>query len=68
MLIDGLVPVPAEVSRRAWNVAQWLNTEPSFDFRGDWLNLVLQADPERLMWSQCALLFGLERLHKERRP
>lgn len=69
MLIDEMVPVPVDISRRAWDVAVWLRSLHSIYVEDDgmarWLQqVVVETNPDKLGWSQCAVLFELERLHK----
>ena len=68
--LDALLPVPAIVSRRAWECAFDLGQEHS-SFIGNetlwhWFQeIVTQRDPEGLTWGECAALF---RLHRHYRP
>ena len=66
--IDALFPVPAEVSRRAWECAFDLGQHHS-NYLGAalwlWLLTVVNRDPEHLTWGEVGALFRLHKLHRE---
>lgn len=69
MIADAICPVPADVSRRAWECAADLGQEHSgvIGSPAVWhmLQGIVQRDPEELTWAECAMLF---RLHRQFRP
>ena len=66
--MDCLVPVPREVSRRAWECAFDLGQHHSSRFGPHvwhWLLSAVNRDPAMLTWEECAALFRLHRLDRE---
>lgn len=68
--IDVVVPVPPELSRRAWDCAFDLGQEHSATIGSDafWhmlQTIVVHRPPEHLTWTECGLLF---RAHRAARP
>ena len=66
---DCIFPVPAAVSRRAWECAHELAAEHSSAV-GDpaawqWLLSMVGRDPVQVTWAECAALF---RMHRQFRP
>ncbi|MCW8084729.1 hypothetical protein [Sabulicella glaciei] len=65
-LPDFIVPVPREVSRRAWDCAFDLGAEHSGRIGSEALWHAFQAivtgrDPELLTWAECSLLLRAHR-------
>lgn len=70
--VDGIVPAPAEVSRRAWECAFDLGQEHSCTIRHDALwfffqGVVTGRNPDGLTWRECATLFRAHRHYRRER-
>ena len=66
---DVLVPVPAAVSRRAWECALDLGQEHSNRIGAPalwhWFQaVVVYRDPETMTWAECAALFRAHRHYR----
>lgn len=62
---DAIVPVPQEISRRAWDCAFDLGSEHSNKLGAAvwfWLQTVVsRRDPDALTWGECQLLLRMHR-------
>lgn len=69
LILDTILPVPASLSRRAWECALDLGAEHSGTIGSPaiwhWLLGVVQRDPAHVTWAECGALF---RLHRQLRP